>query len=178
MKDVIVSYSSSYGHTKKYAEYIARELNCEIVDFSQTRVRDYKPYDIIVYCAPIKNNMVVDAYQFTYNFNLLKDNVQLYVFADGILKPSEELLKSIVSENFYKGDAGKVHFFYGEGGLDIDTLKWSDMLHLRYYIEEAARSKPGDRYYELAKLIGDPFDNSNMAYADALIQKVLEELDE
>lgn len=178
MKDVIVTYSSSYGHTKKYAEYIACQLGCEIVEFRQTRIRDYKPYDIIIYCAPIKNNMVVDAYKFTYNLDLLKDDVQLYIFADGILKPTKELLHSIVMENFNKPDAGVVHFFYGEGGLNIDTLKWSDMLHLRYYLEEGMKGKPGERYYELAKLIGDAFDNSDMAYADPLIAKVLDELDE
>ena len=178
MKKVIVSYSSNYGHTKKYAEYIAEKLNCPIVKFEGTRIKDYNDYDIIIYCAPIKNNMIWNCYKFTYNFDLLNPDTKLFVFADGMLPPSRELLEGIVRENFYREDAEKVKFFYGEGGLDISKITWTDTLHLRYYIEQGLKAKPGERYYELAKIIGEAFDHTDMAYADKLIAEVRKTLDE
>ena len=49
MKKALVVYKSAYGSTKKYAEWIADELKCDILEKDKCKKEQLKDYDIIIY---------------------------------------------------------------------------------------------------------------------------------
>ena len=47
--NAIVIYKTKYGSTKTYAEWIAKELACDIVEHKSVSVADLEKYDTIIY---------------------------------------------------------------------------------------------------------------------------------
>ena len=45
----VVLYGSKYGSTKQYAEWIAEELNADLLDVNDANLQNIKNYDTIIY---------------------------------------------------------------------------------------------------------------------------------
>ena len=48
---VLVTYRSRTGNTRRYAEYIARELNADLREFSEMTGKKMSGYDVVCYGA-------------------------------------------------------------------------------------------------------------------------------
>ena len=48
MSNIAVIFKSTYGHTKKYAEWIAKELNADLFDQLRVKLQTLEKYNIIV----------------------------------------------------------------------------------------------------------------------------------
>ena len=44
----VVLYGSKYGSTKQYAEWIAEELNADLLDVNDANLQNIKNYDTII----------------------------------------------------------------------------------------------------------------------------------
>ena len=84
-KKAIVIYTSKRGSTKQYAEWIAEDLGCEAVAFSDTRMKEINlyEYDCIIYGGWIRGSGIVDFDKFG---KLLDDELmqKLIVFGVGM----------------------------------------------------------------------------------------------
>ena len=49
MKSTAVIYKSKYGSTKKYAEWIGEELECDVLETGSVSADTLKKYDTIIY---------------------------------------------------------------------------------------------------------------------------------
>jgi menaquinone-dependent protoporphyrinogen IX oxidase len=69
MSKVLVMYFSKYGHTKKYAEWIALELNGDIYNIKNIKSSILKNYDAIIlgsglYAGKIEGiNIIINNYE-------------------------------------------------------------------------------------------------------------------
>ena len=48
MNKIVVMYQSKYGATKKYAEWLSKELSCDIFETKKAKVEGVLTYDTIV----------------------------------------------------------------------------------------------------------------------------------
>lgn len=48
MKNTVILYQSKYGATKKYAEWLAGRLGCEILETKSTKFTDIEKYDVVI----------------------------------------------------------------------------------------------------------------------------------
>ena len=48
MNKIVVMYQSKYGATKKYAEWLSKELSCDVIETKKAKVEDILAYDTIV----------------------------------------------------------------------------------------------------------------------------------
>ncbi len=46
---ILVTYKSKTGFTKKYAKWIAEELNCETKDIKNVSSKDVAKYDLVIH---------------------------------------------------------------------------------------------------------------------------------
>ncbi len=53
MKKGLIIYKSKYGATKKYAEWLAQEIEYDIIDISKAKIQQVSQYDNIVICGAI-----------------------------------------------------------------------------------------------------------------------------
>ena len=52
MKGIIL-YTSKYGATKRYAEWLAEETGFDLIETKKAKISDVKQYDTIILCGGI-----------------------------------------------------------------------------------------------------------------------------
>ena len=53
MNNGIIIYKSKYGTTKKYAEWLAKEINYDIIEYSKAKINQITKYQNIIFCGAI-----------------------------------------------------------------------------------------------------------------------------
>ena len=49
MENIVVVYESRYGSTKKYAQWIAKDLGCTLIETKDATVEKLQTFDTIIY---------------------------------------------------------------------------------------------------------------------------------
>lgn len=48
MSKIVVIYQSKYGATKKYAEWLAEELLCDLIETKKATIEQIEKYDVVI----------------------------------------------------------------------------------------------------------------------------------
>lgn len=126
MKTIVI-YKSATGFTKKYAEWIAEELEADLFTSKEAHVDLLLGYDRIIYGGRLYAVGIDGLKLITNNFDKLKEK-KLVVFATGASKPSEEVMDSIRDHNLTPEQLEHVDFFYLRGGYDHKALPTFDRI--------------------------------------------------
>ncbi len=137
MKSVIV-FSSMSGFTKKYAEWIAADLNGDIFNVKDITIEKLLYYDTIIYGGSIHAAGITGIKLIMNNLNKLV-NKNIVIFATGAAPYSDNFIDEIKKKNFGSEDKKHLKFFYLRGGFDFSKLdlfnktlmllfKWSILL--------------------------------------------------
>ena len=122
MKSVVV-YSSITGFTRKYAEWIADDLSCDISSVEDTTIEKLLEYDTIVYGGSLHAAGMA-------GIKIIKKNLpglinkNLVIFASGASPYREELLDLIREKNFTAEEEKQVKLFYLRGGFNYSKLNF------------------------------------------------------
>ena len=123
MARALVLYRSTSGFTKKYAEWIAQDLNADLFetkDFDQAR---FSEYDLIIFGGSLHAVGINGV-------KIVKENLprltgkKLVVFAVGASPPRESIPVEVVNKNFTAEQQKSIKFFYLRGGFDYSKLDW------------------------------------------------------
>lgn len=120
MKKIVI-YKSKYGATKKYAEWISNELNCEIKEAKTVSLEELLQYDTIIYGGGLYAEVINGVILITKNIDKLKDK-KLIVYTTGItpLECRDYYDKLVIEKNFKPEmlEHIKVYNFMGKMVLD------------------------------------------------------------
>ena len=125
MDKTLVIYSSKYGATKKYAEWIAEELKGSILEIGNVKNVDFKEYNIIVlgsglYAGNIKGVDILEK-----NFKIIESK-KIVIFACGLADYSKEKNISNANKRLFKiipkNLLERTKIFYLQGGIDYKKL--------------------------------------------------------
>lgn len=119
--NMIVIYQSKTGFTKKYAEWIAEELHCEIRGNEKFSLGDFIFYDTIIFGGGLYASGINGIKLIKDNFNVLK-NKNIIVFATGVTPPRDEDLAKVWEANFSEEQRDKIKKFYFRGGFNFSKL--------------------------------------------------------
>ena len=122
MRTVVV-YKSKTGFTRKYAEWIAYELDADLFDASEVSAAKLAEYEAIVYGGGL--------YAVGINgVGLIKKNLgrlagkRIAVFGTGASSPSNKVFTEVRDKNFTADELKSIRFFYLRGGFDFTRLPW------------------------------------------------------
>ena len=119
----IVAYKSKSGYTKRYAEWIAEELDCDIKE--DPELSDIMGYDTIIYGGGMYAGGFNGVKLITQNLDKLSGK-KIALFAVGS-NPGREHEMRPFWDRVLKGAQGIGHF-YLRGGFDYDKLTPGDKL--------------------------------------------------
>ena len=122
MKFVVV-YKSKYGATKKYAEWISDELNCDLFDVKDVTIDFLSEYDVIIYGGGLYAEIINGLYNITKKIDKLKDK-KIIVFTTGItpLNIRDYYDKLVYEKNFKTEEAKKIKVYNYLGKMILDEL--------------------------------------------------------
>lgn len=121
MKSVVL-YHSKYGATKQYAQWIADDLKCDILDSDNVTINDLLKYDQIIFGGAIYVEKVIGLKPLMKIINQLEGK-KVFIFAVGL---SESHNKSIL-----KGV--NLPFYYLRGRFNYQVLTLPDKIMIQIF---------------------------------------------
>ena len=119
----IVIYKTKYGSTKKYAEWIADELEIEAVDAKSVKAEDLMKYDVIIYGGGLYAEVINGVTLITKNYEMLKDK-KLIVYSTGItpLDCRDYYDTYVIEKNFKPHMTDNIKIFNFMGKMVLSEL--------------------------------------------------------
>ena len=142
-KKIAVIYKSKYGSTKKYAEWIARDVEGDLFECSKIKVNDLLKYDIIVYGGSLHAVGINGVKLITNNFEKLK-NKNIIVFATGCSPVKEEAIAAVIESNFNMDIKESINFFYLRGAFNYKKLNFIDKMMMSALKRKLSAKKTED----------------------------------
>ncbi|MBC5997891.1 flavodoxin [Romboutsia ilealis] len=125
--ETIVIYKSKTGFTKRYAEFIAEDLDAEIYELQEIKIEDINKYDTIVYGGGLYAGSINGIDFINKNIDNFKKH-KIIVFATGLCTGSDDEVNNIKDSNFNKEQIKNIDFFYLRGGFNFNTLTILDKI--------------------------------------------------
>lgn len=133
MKTIVV-FSSKYGSTKKYAEWLSDELRCDLKEKKSVSIDELMKYDSIVYGGGLYAGGVNGIDILTKHFNKLKDK-NLVLYTCGISDPQKNENTNNIRKNITKvfNDEmiEKIKIFHLRGSIDYSKLSLKDSIMMK-----------------------------------------------
>lgn len=122
MSKSVVVYKSKYGSTKVYAQWIAKELKCDIYESKDINYIKLLEYDYIIFGGGLYAGGINGCKIISKNFEKLK-NKRIIIFTVGLSATQDKsIFKPLIDRNFSKDMQEKMAIFHLRGGMDYKKL--------------------------------------------------------
>ncbi len=127
MEKIAVVYRSKSGFTKKYAQWIAKAVNGDLLVGNKVKVEDLLVYDTIVYGGALYVGGINGVKLITNNTEILKDK-KLIIFTLGATPVHPEIVTEVKNINLTTEQQKQIQFFMLRGGFDFEKLTFIDKI--------------------------------------------------
>ena len=169
-KDTIVIYNSQTGFTKKYAQWISEDLECECVEFSEANKMNLEQYETIIFggwaCAGeiskikwFKNNMKKWG------------NKKLAVYCVGGSPIENPEIEVAMKNWFTEEEHQKVKSFYCPGGFNYEKMSGTSKLMMKMFIGALKAKKDKTEAEKIQiEMISKSYDISDKKYIEPIVE--------
>jgi len=177
VKKTAMIYKSKYGHTKKYAAWIAEILGSDLFEESEISRNGLAGYSTIIYGGGLYASGINGISLITKNFDSIKDK-NLIVFTVGLASPADtSIYRPIIEKNIPEEMRNRIRFFHLRGGIDYSEL---NMMHkgmmamLKKMVEKKKEEEMTEEDKQMLATYGDQVDFSDRKSIEPLLEYVLE----
>ncbi|OBR95496.1 flavodoxin [Clostridium ragsdalei P11] len=168
---IVVIYKSKTGFTKKYAEWISKELSADIFDAANVNINMLAKYDTIIYGGSLYAVGIIGINLITKNFNKLR-NKKIVVFATGASPSRDEVITEVRNKNFTTDQQKSIKFFYLRGGFNYSKLNIFDkflMTLLKWKIKNKKQEDLSSDEIGMLSIYDKPVDYTNKKNIENII---------
>lgn len=175
MKALVV-YTSQTGFTKKYAEWIAKRLQADLMDVHDAKKKkksDFDSYDAIIYGGWAMAGKVIQSKWFLAKAPAWKEK-KLALFCVGASPKEnpdvEQSLKNLLTDEQRK----YIRSFYCQGGLDYDKMKTPSKLACKALVSMLNKKKDAtQKEKDMAEMLSHSYDISDEKYIEPIVEYVI-----
>jgi menaquinone-dependent protoporphyrinogen IX oxidase len=165
----LVVYRSKTGFTKKYAEWIAEELDADLKHAADVSTETLLNYENIVYGGGLYAAGINGIGLIKTNLPKLRSK-KIAVFATGCTPPRQATTQEIMDKNFSASELQRLHFFYMRGGFDYSRLGLVDKIAMSLLkIKLKNKKHPTADDKGMLALYGHPVDFSSRRNIQPLV---------
>ena len=139
MKGVIL-YTSKYGATKRYAEWLAEETGFDRVETKEAKIDAVKQYDTLVLGGGVYASAIAGLAFLKKNIGQLRGK-KIIVFCDGASPYDEAAFRQLVARNL-KGELAGIPCFYCRGAWDLNKMNFADKTLCKMLLKSVEKKKP------------------------------------
>jgi len=176
MAKILVMFFSKYGTTKKYAEWIAEELNGDILDVKNIKQNILVNYDTIILGSGLYAGRIVGLNIIKNNYEKIK-NKKIVIFTCGLADYSKteninaikERIVNILSEKITEN----IKIFYLRGGINYKKLNLTHkimMWMLKKMIMKKESAQLNEENKEFIETFGKTVDFTNKDNINEIIK--------
>ncbi|WP_304341177.1 flavodoxin domain-containing protein [Metaclostridioides mangenotii] len=173
MEKIAVVYETRYGSTKKYAQWIAQDLGCTLIEKKDATVEKLKIFDTIIYGGWLHAGNIKGFKVISKDIDKLKDK-NIVVFSVGCSTGErDEDIKTIEEMNFK--DLQDIKHFYLRGAFNYKNLNMIDKVMMNILKIKLKGIKEGDRDEDIKGMLDayiNPMDFTNKDNVRSLVSYV------
>ncbi|MCI9597347.1 MAG: hypothetical protein HFE75_08640 [Firmicutes bacterium] len=170
-RKVIIVYKSSTGFTKKYAEMIAKELKCPIIDHKTATIEILSQYELVIFGSRAHAGRI-DGYKKAkelFEKSRIK-NVVLFV-TGATPSTAENMIEQFWSQNLAADEMKRIPHFYMPSGLCYEKMSFLDKLMMKAMAGMMKKKKDKTPYeQELEQSIASSYDISSPRFIEPLVE--------
>ena len=172
---ILVTYKSKTGFTKKYAEMIAEEIECTLVDFREVTVEKMSEYDVVVFGGRLHAGMV-DGLKKAKEMFEKSSAKKFVVFATGATpNEAKEVIEGIWPNNLSADELETIPHFYMQSGICYEKMPFVDKAIMKMVASMLSKKQDKNEYDEcFEQALKGSFDISSKKYALPLIEYLKE----
>lgn len=162
-------YKSRTGFTKRYSEWIAQEVGCELLSMDEVRDRDVKDCDVLIFGSRLYAGRI-DGLARARKLFSGSGARDLVVFATGAAPASPDQVDEMWRSNLTSAELAEVPHFYMPGGICYEQLGLLDKTLLKMaarLMKKQARENPAEN--QAAEALQHSYDLSDKKHIDALV---------
>lgn len=155
MNKSVVIYESKYGSTRRYAQWIAEELDCPLFQRKDFHAKNFANYEVVIYGGGLYAGRVSGINLITQNWDSLAGK-KVILFTCGIADPAESSSISHIKDSLAKvlppERLEHIRVFHLRGGIDYSRLS---LLHraMMSMLRKALLKKDADSLSREDKLL-------------------------
>ncbi len=175
MKTIVI-YKTKYGSTKTYAEWIAKELSCDIKEAKTVSADELTGYDTIIYGGGLYAEVINGVTLITKNLDKLKDK-KIAIYTTGItpLDCRDYYDKYVVEKNFKNGVPENIKIFNFMGKMvnsELTPVHRAALKTLKKIM--SSKKEPTEMEKLLVELCDADGDFTNIEEIKPLVDYILE----
>lgn len=171
---ILIVYKSKTGFTKKYAEMVAKEVDCTLMDFKELSEKTMSDYDVVVYGSGIHAGMIGGLTKAKEMFHKSSAKKFIIFATGGTPNAAKEAIDEIWKNNFSTDELVNIPHFYMQGGLCYEKMPIFDKALMKMMSTVLSKKKDKDESEEgFAQAIQSSYDISSVEYAKPLIEYLL-----
>ena len=124
MNRTVVLYQSKYGATKKYADWLAEDLACDVIQTKDAALTAVRQYVTIILGGGIYAGGIAGIAFLKKHYEKLKDK-KIIVFAVGASPYNEKAMAELRARHF-QGKLSEIPCFYCRGAWNEALMSWKD----------------------------------------------------
>lgn len=168
---IAVIYKSKTGFTKKYAEMVAEEIDCTLMEFKKATVEIMSDFDVIVFGGRVCAGMVDGMNKAKEMFEGSKAEKFAVFATGGTPNEAEEVIEEFWENNLSEDELESIPHFYMQGGICYEKMPLFEKMIMKMMAHVMKNKKnKDDADAEFAKRIQSSYDISSKEYAEPLIQ--------
>lgn len=172
---ILVVYKSVTGFTKQYAEMIAQEANCELINLKNASAKVISQYDTVVFGSRFYAG-TIDGLKKVKTL-VEKSNVKNFViFATGATpNVATEAIEETWQRNLTAEELQNIPHFYMQGGLRYEKMPMMEKMMMKAFASFMKKKKDQtEEDKELIRMISTSYDISSKEYIEPLVSSLKE----
>lgn len=171
MKRIVV-YRSKTGFTRKYAEWIAKQLQCDCVEDKSVTEANLRSYDVVIYGGGIMASQISGLKEMKTKI-ADPSKTKLVVFCTGAtLAEEKEKVKEIEKMNFSEKDLEQIPFFYMQAGINYQKMSIPMRTLMKGFSKMLEKNQKKNGEMNGGMSLRETYDVSDEAYVFPLVELV------
>lgn len=171
--DTLLIFNSKNGSTRQYAEWLMKELDCDVIEYSRSRLGYASLYKNVIYGGWIRGAEITRLMllkQNSTNFHL--DEKRLIVFGVGISEPTESY-RQMVKERNGIGSFSERDFHLLPGRFDPKRIGAADRTALNVMRSSMLSAVEGEERDILEQRLEEGYDGLNAEHLVPIVEEIL-----
>ena len=167
----ILIYNSQTGFTKRYAQWLAEEIECNLVPWEKAKGMDLQGYDTVIFASWFHAGQIQKLKWFK---GKQTGNAQKIVLATGASDQNSPMIQEAVKANF-PDDLSEYKVYYLRSGLCYERMSLPSRMMMKAFSSVLKKKKdktPEEK--EMADALGNSFDAGSREYLKPVIAYIRE----
>jgi len=172
----LVIYTSQTGFTKRYAEWIAKRLQADLLDVHDAKKKKkefFDTYDAIIYGGWLMAGKVAQSKWFLGKASSWKEK-KLAVYVVGASPVDAPDVETCMTKMMNDEQRGYICAFYCQGGLDYDKMNKPSKMAMKMLISILNKKKdPTEKDKAMVEMISHSYDISDEKFIEPIVKYVM-----